>query len=253
LPKPGNIDLRADVRGHLRDLVGKINLQTSAGQIRANFTAGTDTSFTRQTFNGRVNVDGVELDKFLGKASGLGEITASADVRGSRNGDNIAVPEADVNLARLGYNGYTYRDIRMQGSYVNQVAKALLNANDPNLRATIDAVANMAGKEPKFEMAADLKDVDLWSLHLYNDTITLSGQVQANLTGTDPDAIVGRVAVEDFKAIKPRKTYELDSMVLSLGKRGPVRMINIGSNILNLFAEGEFTLAGLAGGDGPAD
>ncbi len=71
----------------------------------------------------------------------------------------------------------------------------------------------------------------------------LSGQVQANLTGTDPDAIVGRVAVEDFKARKPRKTYELDSMVLSLDKRGPVRMINIGSSILNLFAEGEFTLA----------
>ncbi|MBD0254682.1 MAG: translocation/assembly module TamB domain-containing protein [Cytophagales bacterium] len=240
--KAGNIDLRADVRGHLRDLVGNINLQTSAGQIRTNFTAGTDTSFTRQTFNGRVNVDGVELDKFLGKASGLGEITASADVRGSRNGDDISVPEADVNLARLGYNGYTYRDIRMQGSYVNQVAKALLNANDPNLKATIDAVANMAGKEPKFEMAADLKDVDLWSLHLYNDTITLSGRMNARLAGTDPDKMTGRVAVENFQARKPSQTYKLDSMVLSLGRRGAVRTINIGSNIFNAFIEGQFTV-----------
>ncbi len=240
--KAGNIDLRADVRGHLRDLVGKINLQTSAGQVRANFTAGTDTSFTRQTFNGRVNVDGVELDKFLGKASGLGEITASADLRGSRNGETISVPEADVTLARLGYNGYTYRDIRMQASYVNEVAKALLEAKDPNLRATIDAVANLAGKEPKFEMAADLKDVDLWSLHLYNDTITLSGRMNARLAGTDPDRMTGRVAVENFQARKPSQTYKLDSMVLSLGRRGAVRTINVGSNIFNAFIEGQFTL-----------
>lgn|GEM_PF-2465672 len=243
--KAGNIDLRADVRGHLRDLAGNVNLQTSAGQVRANFTAGTDTSFTRQTFNGRVNVDGVDLDKFLGKASKLGELTASADVRGSRNGEDISVPEADVKLVRLGYNGYTYRDIRMQGSYVNEVARALLDANDPNLKATINAVANLAGKEPKIEMAANLEDVDLWSLHLYNDTITLSGRLDAKLAGTDPDKITGRVAVENFHARKPSHTYKLDSMVLSLGRRGPVRTINVGSNIFNAFLEGQFTLAEL--------
>ncbi len=240
--KAGEINLRADVRGYLRDLTGNLNLQTSAGQIRADFTAGTDTSFQRQTFNGRVNVEGVELDKFLGAASNLGEITASADLRGSRNGDNISVPEADVNLARLRYNGYTYRDIRMQGSYVNEVAKALLKANDPNLQATINAVANMAPAQPHFEVDADLRDVDLLTLKLYADTITLSGRMSANLTGTDPNSIVGRVTVKDFQARKPAQTYKLDSMVLSLDKKGPVRIINLGSNILTAFVEGQFTL-----------
>jgi hypothetical protein len=55
--KAGEINLRADVQGYLRDLKGKLNLQTSAGQIRADFTAGTDTSFQRQTFDGRLNID----------------------------------------------------------------------------------------------------------------------------------------------------------------------------------------------------
>jgi hypothetical protein len=241
----GEINMRADVQGYLRDLTGKLNLQTSAGQIRADFTAGTDTSFQRQNFDGRVNIDKVELDKFLGASSGLGDLTLTADLRGSRNGNTITVPQANVNLQSMQYGGYTYRDIRMQGSYVNELAKAVVNAGDPNLQATIEGIANLAPAKPVFSVNADLKEVDLWSLKLYADTITLSGHVQANLTGTDPDAIVGRVAIEDFKAIKPRKTYELDSMVLSLNKRGSVRMINIGSNILNLFAEGEFTLAGL--------
>jgi hypothetical protein len=183
--------------------------------------------------------------QILGASSGLGDLTATADLRGSRNGDNITVPAADVKLQRLQYNGYTYRDIRMQGSYVNEVAKALIKANDPNLRATIEGVANLAPAQPRFAVDADLEEVDLWSLKLYSDTITLSGQMQANLTGTDPDALVGRIAVEDFKAKKPRKTYELDSMVVSLGKRGPVRMVNVGSSILSFFAEGEFSLTEL--------
>ncbi len=221
---------------------GFLNLKTSAGNIESDFVVGTDTSFQRQSFNANVNIDNLDLERFLGAASGLGQVSLTAKAEGSRNGADIAVRDGSVNLKRLDYNRYTYRNIQLKGSYLKEVANAVLRANDPNLQATIKAVANMSGTQPKFAVNANLKEVDLWSLKLYSDTITIRGGIKANLTGTDPDAIVGKIALDSVQIERPRQKYRLDTMSLVLDKKGPVRIINLRSNILNAYAEGQFTV-----------
>ncbi len=239
--KAGVITLKADVKGQLKKLTGFTDLRTSAGRVGVDFVLGTDTTFKHNSFDANIDVDKVDLARFLGKATGLGEVTLTGKVRGSQNGSDLAVQEGLVNLQRFQYKGYAYRNIQLKGYYLKNIAHALVTAKDPNLNLSLKAVANMQGKQPKFNVLADLNEVDLWALHLMADTLALRTGIQANITGTNPDAIVGSIRLLNLEVRRPQRTVKLDSMALVLDKQQGIRTIDLQSEVLNARAEGKFT------------
>lgn len=241
----GELTLTAQVKGYLRDLTGDLQLQTSAGRLTADFTGGTDTSFANNQIDARIIVNELDLAKFLGKASQLGNVSLTANVKGSRSGEEIAVPQAEVNLKNLTYNQYTYQNIQLQGSYLKDVAKAVLQANDRNLQASINAAANLQGKEPVISVNGDIAEVDLRRLNFITDTLTFRTRLNADITGTDPDQLVGKISLNNISVQKPAATYKLDSLNLALLNQNGNRIVDLNSEILDARAEGQFTLAEL--------
>lgn len=237
----GTIELRASLDGLLSSMKGNINLQSAAGQAILSFIGSTDTSFTRNQANARLTLHQLNLEKLLGKESNLGKVSLTAQVNGSRNGDNIAVRNALVNLGSLRYNNYTYRNIKLTGNYLNDLATAVLEANDKNLQATLEASANMQTKQPGFHLLADIREVNLRELNFTTDTLTIRSGIIADIRGTVPDEIVGGLTLSNIQVQQPTRTLGMDSVIIALDKNETTRMVNLRSDVMSARAEGDFT------------
>ncbi|QHT67110.1 hypothetical protein GXP67_10835 [Rhodocytophaga rosea] len=237
----GNIVLRANLNGRLSGIKGDINLQTAAGSANMNFTGSTDTSFTRNQANARLSVRELNLEKILGKESKMGKVTLTAQINGSRNGDNIAVKNALVNLASLRYNQYTYRNIKLTGDYINELATAVLESDDKNLQATLKASANMQTKQPGFHLLADIREVNLRELNFTTDTLTIRSGIFADMRGTVPDEMTGGLTLSNLVVQQSTRALTMDSLIVALDKNDDFRTVSIRSDVLSAKAQGNFT------------
>ncbi len=239
--KLGTMELRANVSGMLRNMQGNMNLQSGAGRTGLNFKAGTDTSFNNNWADATLTVNGLDLEKFLGKASNMGRVSLTAQVNGRRSGEDIDVSSAKVNLKSLQYNKYTYQNIRLNGSYINEVAKATLASDDRNLQASIVAIADMAKKSPHFNVKADILDVDLHALNFTTDTLSIRSGIIADITGTDPNQMVGDAIISNLLVQKPTQAITMDSLILAVNNTPEFKDISVRSDIASAKINGAFS------------
>jgi hypothetical protein len=238
--KLGNIQLRTNLTGMLRNMRGDINLQTAAGQAAMNFKAGTDTSFNNNWIDATLTLDQLDLEKLLGPESNMGKVSLTAQVDGRRSGKVIDVNSAAVNVKSFRYNQYTYQNIRLNGSYLNEVAKAKVVSQDRNLQASIVAIADLGKKQPGFNVRADILELDLNALNFTEDTLTIRTGLIADIKGTDPEQMIGDAIISNLVVQKPTRALTMDSLILAINNTPEFKYISLRSDILSAKINGHF-------------
>lgn len=239
--KMGNIQLRTNLVGMLRNMRGDINLQTAVGRANMDFRAGTDTSFNNNWVDANLTLDQLDLEKLLGRASKMGKVSLTAKVDGRRSGEVIDVNSAIVNVKSLRYNQYTYQNIRLNASYLNEVARGKLVSGDRNLQASIVAIADLGKKQPGFNVRADILEVDLNALNFTEDTLTIRTGLIADIKGTDPNQMVGDAIISNLVVQMPTKAISMDSLILAVNNSPEFKDISLRSDILSAKVNGRFS------------
>ncbi len=237
----GNIELRSNLNGMLRNMRGDINLETAAGRAEMDFRAGTDTSFNNNWLDANLTLDQLDLEKLLGKASNLGKVSLTAQVDGRRSGEVIDVNDAKVNVKNLRYNKYTYQNIRLDASYLNEIVRGKLTSEDRNLQASIIAIANLGEKQPGFNVRADILEVDLNALNFTEDTLTIRTGLIADIQGTDPNQMVGDAIISNLILQQPTRALTMDSLIVAVNNSPEFKDIQVRSDILSAKVSGRFS------------
>ena len=126
-------------------------VHTDAGSADINMTLD-----AKRQFRGRVAASDIALGKLLSD-SRLGDISTNIHLSGTLPKGKKPTVTAKGVVSKFAYNGYTYSNINVNGSYVNNSVKGNLSIDDPNV--TLNAEGEFAdlgkGKQLVVEAQVD--------------------------------------------------------------------------------------------------
>lgn len=241
--KLGELVLRADVSGRLSGAKASLDLRSSVGQVNADLNLRTNPNFDRNFISGVIRSSNLNAAKLVG--NGLGQVAFVMDLNASQVGKEVAVQQADVFIQRLTYQDYTYHDMQLRSSYLNNLAKASISTRDTNLQMEAYLTADMSKPTTLFNFNAELARINPRRLNLYTDTLEAGMKMSATIEGLKPDDIIGDVVLGDVWVNKGGKKLELDTLVISARKQDNIRTLTINSELLKAGLVGRFTAEGL--------
>ena len=130
LGNSGQIDLNARFRGLLSSFDMRVGAKTDVGGIDCNLQMS-PLRGGRSSVRGDVAARNLRLGELLGRRDLLGNATLTAFVDGVVG---RGVTDANVvgNVTQLGFNGYVYDSLRLDGRLRNREFDGRITARDPN-------------------------------------------------------------------------------------------------------------------------
>lgn len=150
-------------------------LRSDAGDLAAKGHV----ALTPETYSADVTTTGLDVGRFA-PTSGVGRVTAHIDAkgRGFNPLSGTAVTDAIVNITSVEYNRRELRDIRIRGNLSNAGDLELAaSSSNPGLDFALNGTGTIHADDYTFDIAANLRDVDLQDIGLSDSICSGSGQL----------------------------------------------------------------------------
>ena len=197
-------------------LAAKGTIGTGIGEVGAEFLINGS-----QQFQGSISTQALDLKQLLDDEQ-LGTVATDLQLSGLLPKGGKPDIHIEGNIGRFDYNGYSFGNINLDGSYHAGSIAGHFQIDDPNVKAEMD------GELAKSD-ASQIHTVNLNGTvsHLIPKALNLSdkwgdaqfsGQVQANFTARTLNDAVGTLHLTHFSMTESdRPPYHLDNLLLTSG------------------------------------
>lgn len=214
LSHAGRMDLSARFRGSLASFDVQLGAQTGVGDLACNV----ELKPLRKGFSsvrGDVSTRDLRLGDLLGRTDLLGNATLSARIDGVL-GRGYADANVIGNVSQLGFNGYVYDSLRLDGRLRNKQFDGLITARDPNLDFDFSGLVDLNDSIPRYDFTLALRRADLVRLHVNRrDSLSqLAARLSARGSGRSLDDMNGRIRVTDVVYRYNDKELRADSLTV---------------------------------------
>lgn len=236
----GDISIDAKLAGGLKaaQFDGLIDVAPGAISLSADYSRLKD---NRHAIKALVNTTGINVGTILDKADfGLLAANIDADVV---IGNNDADGHVLVNLDEFTYKGYRYTSIMAD---ITKHAKSIdgeIHSADPSLDFDITGHGLLAGAASQLDLNAEIRSVNLSALNITPQlaNLSLSGNIDASLTGDSPDNADGFIELTDLHYADGRNPeIDIDHLYIESQRRELPYSLSLQSEMLSANVSGEF-------------
>ena len=215
LGNSGSIDLDARFKGKLSAFDMQLGAATEVGDVACNLRMS-PLKRGLSSVRGDVETRDLRLGDLLDRRDLLGNATLTAYVDGVI-GKGVADANVVGNVTRLGFNGYVYDSLRLDGRLRNREFDGLITARDPNLDFDFFGLVDFNDSVPRYDFTMDLRHADLARLHINRrDSVSqLSAHIAAKAGGRSLDDLNGRIQVTDARYRYNDKEIEATNMTVT--------------------------------------
>ncbi|MFD2148018.1 translocation/assembly module TamB domain-containing protein [Mucilaginibacter antarcticus] len=239
----GNINFTGSIKGFQNDLAAKGVFKTQLGRFDPDIKLKMNKAGV-PTYSGTVNAYDFDLGTLIGDNI-IGRTTFKANIKGSGNGLKNLNENVSANIAYFTFKGYSYKNIAVNGTYVNKKISAKLSINDKHIKFDGTGSMDLNPTLPVYSFVANVNDANLNTLKLTKDTIVISAQLRTRFSGTDLKNFEGNILLSPVRIVDPRNNYLLDSVYISATGKGDERLIALRSDALDGSIKGSYDLATL--------
>lgn len=245
----GVITYKGMFDGFISDFVSKGTLSTALGKIDTDLRMKIGKKEEDIIYDGRIEAHQFNLGALLSLSS-LNNLNLTTKIKGS--GLSLAKLRAtlDGQISSCNYNGYTYKGISFDGSFLDKVFKGKTLSKDANANFDFDGTINFKNKVPEMDFISNINQLNLSELNLASKTSADSGifssLILINLKGDNLDNLTGQINFDDTKYKTKTKTYKLSSFNLDLDQAQQEKTIKLTSAYFNTYLKGKFGLSTLA-------
>lgn len=237
----GKIKVKGQFIGFINDFVAYANIETDQGKVISDLNLKLADKPEDSKYSGKLKTINLNLGAILDNST-LGIVSLD---RSSIKGTGFTPASLNANMdayaSRFDFNGYSYTNINIVGNAVRKMFKGALDIKDPNITLNFDGTINYNNiKEPEFNFKANINTLNLKPLHFTDENVALSTKLNINLTGLDPDRIVGKLIAYDTKVTNNGVPYNIDTLQLYSKIKGKYREIAFRSSLADITAEGTF-------------
>ena len=240
---PEHLSLKGSIKGKLQNLVIDAALDSDYGGATFKGNLTNITADKNQMYDGRLTLQDFDLGKLTKQSESFGKITLDATAKG--NGFDPKTMQAKVEgIAQKAYiNGYEYNNFALKGSIKDQNATFDASITDQNSKIKIIGKANLADEYPTIVANISIDELDLKKLNFYAENLKIMGDIQLNMTSTNPENPLGEIRINDAIAIKDEKRIPLDNVSLNFKTINNQRDITLQSPFFNAHLTGIFNYA----------
>ena len=197
LGNSGQIDLNARFRGLLSSFDMQLGAATGVGNVSCNLKMA-PVKGGLSSVRGDVETRNLRLGELLDRRDLLGNATLTAYVDGVI-GRGVADANVVGNVTQLGFNGYVYDSLRLDGRLRNREFDGRIASRDPNLDFDFLGMVDFNDSIPLYDFTMELRHADLARLHVNRrDSVSqLSARIVAKAGGRSLDDLNGRIQVTD--------------------------------------------------------
>ena len=172
----------------------------------------------------------IDLGVLTGESS-LGKATLDVDIHGRGfNTDNLNT-NISGGVIELEYNGYTYKNIKVNGRLKKPLFDGSAQINDPNIKMTFNGLADFSEEINKYDFKASIDYADLKAINIFtrDSTAILKGDVIMKMKGTNLNDAYGYIDFKDASYQNPNKLYEFEDFKIESTFKNGVRSITVNS------------------------
>lgn len=244
LRRMGNISFNGEISGYFNDLVTYGVFRTDLGEISSDLKLSSDKEKNLLLYSGGIKTEEFELGKALNNSK-LDKVSLNFDVAATHHKGKY--PDATLKglISSIGYSGYTYSNITMDGVYSQGGFDGEISLNDEHGAVFLNGSFNLSEKVPTFNFIADIDDLYPHRLNLVSDKYkgaSFSTKLTANFSGGSPEEMVGSINVDSFLFVSPEKQYYLENFnVLSTRTTDNKKRLSVQSEFINGVVEGTYS------------
>jgi translocation and assembly module TamB len=214
---PEELNITGTVKGTLEDITMDARIATSLGNGSFTGTIKNATDTANITYDGRLSFQEFDMGKFLKQPpEEIGKITLSTEVQGKGIDPKTMQAQLNGTVQSASIKGYTYNNLNLRGGIENGVADFVADLSDKNIDVKLTAEADLSSEYPTINTQATINRLDLNALNFYDEPMSIQGNVDANLTSTDPANPLGSVSIGNLVIVKKGETARIDSATVRL-------------------------------------
>ena len=232
LQKLGRVDLKGDVEMTQKWVIADVDLFSKLGHVIGDFKLDKIDAIDRATYKGKFELDNFDLGAFL-EEKDLGRTSVVLDINGTGFSKKYLNTKAKGNVGQFKYNGYTYRNVDIDGTFKMPYFKGSLNSKDPNLKMTFDGLVDLSKKKKEYDFDAKIAFADLKKTNLYTKDAKsiFSGNITMKAKGNSLEDLAGVVELESISYANQKAAYSFDNAyITSSFNADNVRTITLNSS-----------------------
>lgn len=245
LKRIGNLQLTGTCN---RNQQGTISLQSiihsEAGNIDIHATAKADRSF-----KGNISAAGLNLQQLLAKSE-FGSITTKITVEGTWHDGQKPDLMVDGTVSQFDYNGYSYSNITLDGTYRQGTLAGTFNIADPNINAQLKGELTEGifdgphDKAQKIQLQGTIAQLRPAALRLTDQwgMTAISAAINADFTAHHLNDAQGSLQISNFSMLgtSEEAPYRLNSLILSSGYEAGTHFVTLKSDFADAELRGIF-------------
>ncbi|MEN8898830.1 MAG: translocation/assembly module TamB domain-containing protein [Nonlabens sp.] len=226
----------------------KVVTRLSGSSRKGNFNSNlvlNDIQSGNIAYNGNIKLNRVSLGSLLGIKE-FGNVTLDLDVDGRGFDLDNANTILKGKVAQLDFNGYSYRNIKVNGKFKKPIFNGKFSINDPNLKMDFDGLADLSETVNTYDFEAKIEYANLNAINLFKrDSLSiLKGEIVMNMKGTTLDDAVGTIDIKDASYKNQNEDYIFNDFSIVSSFKNEERFISINStDILEGELSGVFKVA----------
>ena len=213
-----NAVLSGTFYGFPKNFNTKFNLHTNIGNIYFDGSLNNDMDIVSNPYYFlTMHANNINAQKLLGmKDNAL--VSFSADMKGEGMNKKDADLQVKLDVEKLKYQNNEIDNFTIKGDFENQQLTVSTEINKKLIDVDVDALLDVTGDVPAFDVAMDIKNIDLRKLNILNfdEKMQLATNADIKLRGNKLDEIYGVVCLDDTYYNDSRGCYFMDSLRLSL-------------------------------------
>ena len=239
---PDRFALSGFFKGGMKAFATKLALKTNKGNVTVDGNMKPGNAYAI-----KANLQNVDAGYLSKQPQNVGLITANISATGSGFDIKKANAKYSADVVSAEVKGYTYKDLKLDGTIDNGVDHTIASIHDPNISLDLDATADLhATKYPPVKLDLHLDTLNAKALKLMTDTLSVSGHVVADFSSTNPDDLVGTLNIDSLHLTQGSHTYSTDSLSLVASGDSTNKSIVIAANAINASLVGEYKLTEIA-------
>ena len=246
--KLGNFTIKGISEITSKSLKTNTSISTGLGLIDSKLQMNRIDDIDNAIYKGNIIFTEFQIGEFLNDKS-LGNISFNLDVDGNGFLIEKMKTKAQGDIFTLDFNGYTYNNINVSGSFENKKFNGKFISGDQNLKMNFDGLVDISKEIHNYDFIANVKYANLNALKFVSkDSISIfKGIVDMKMKGTNVDDAFGDVKFKNTSYKNQNDSYFFkDFAVTSSFNQQNERLIEINSpDIIQGKLTGKFLFADL--------
>ncbi len=207
------------------------SIYTELGLIDSKLQMNRIDDIDNALYKGNIIFTDFKIGEFLNDES-LDKISFNLDVDGNGFVLEKMKTKAQGDIFTLDFNGYTYNNIEVSGSFENKKFNGKFISNDQHLKLNFDGLADISQEVHNYDFTANVKHANLNALKFVSrDSLSIfKGIVDIKIKGKTIDNVFGDIKFKNTSYKNQNDTYFFkDFAVTSSFNEDNERLVNINS------------------------